>query len=237
MVDALASGVSVRKDVRVQVPPRAQIGVQTMTALTVLTLLEVIGVVAFALSGIIEAARKHFDLVGVVMVGFIAAFGGGTLRDLLLDRRPFFWVEQEFWVWALVGVGFALPFFFKARHIEFTEKAMLVPDAIGLGAFAAGGTHLALISGSSPLIAVVMGVITATVGGVLRDVLVNEVPRAFHDHQPYAVLAFAGGWLVVLLSYLDVPENLDVLLGAVAIIGLRLAAIKFGWELKRWRFL
>lgn len=237
MVDALASGVSVRKDVRVQVPPRAQIGVQTMTALTVLTLLEVIGVVAFALSGIIEAARKHFDLVGVVMVGFIAAFGGGTLRDLLLDRRPFFWVEQEFWVWALVGVGFALPFFFKARHIEFTERAMLVPDAIGLGAFAAGGTHLALLSGASPLIAVVMGVITAVVGGVLRDVLVNEVPRAFHDHQPYAVLAFAGGWLVVLLSYLEVPENLDVLIGAVVIIGLRLAAIKFGWELKRWRFL
>jgi uncharacterized membrane protein YeiH len=208
-----------------------------MTALTVLTLLEVIGVVAFALSGIIEAARKHFDLVGVVMVGFIAAFGGGTLRDLLLDRRPFFWVEQEFWVWALVGVGFALPFFFKARHIEFTERAMLVPDAIGLGAFAAGGTHLALLSGASPLIAVVMGVITAVVGGVLRDVLVNEVPRAFHDHQPYAVLAFAGGWLVVLLSYLEIPENLDVLIGAVAIIGLRLAAILFGWELKRWRFL
>lgn len=237
MVDALASGVSVRKDVRVQVPPRAQIGALNMTALTVLTLLEVIGVVAFALSGIIEAARKHFDLVGVVMVGFIAAFGGGTLRDLLLDRRPFFWVEQEFWVWALVGVGFALPFFFKARHIAFTERAMLVPDAIGLGAFAAGGTHLALVAGASPLIAVVMGVITATVGGVLRDVLVNEVPRAFHDHQPYAVLAFAGGWLVVLLSYLDVPENLDVLTGALAIIGLRLAAIKFGWELKRWRFL
>jgi uncharacterized membrane protein YeiH len=208
-----------------------------MTALTVLTLLEVIGVVAFALSGIIEAARKHFDLVGVVMVGFIAAFGGGTLRDLLLDRRPFFWVEQEFWVWALVGVGFALPFFFKARHIEFTERAMLVPDAIGLGAFAAGGTHLALISGASPLIAVVMGVITATFGGVLRDVLVNEVPRAFHDHQPYAVLAFAGSWLVVLLSFLEVPENLGVLIGALVIIGLRLAAIKFGWELKRWRFL
>jgi uncharacterized membrane protein YeiH len=208
-----------------------------MTALSVLTLLEVIGVVAFALSGIIEAARKHFDLVGVVMVGFIAAFGGGTLRDLLLDRRPFFWVEQEFWVWALVGVGFALPFFFKARHMELTERAMLVPDAIGLGAFAAGGTHLALMSGASPLIAVVMGVITATFGGVLRDVLVNEVPRAFHDHQPYAVLAFAGGWLVVLLSYLNVPENIDVLIGALAIIGLRLAAIKFGWELKRWRFL
>ena len=204
---------------------------------TLLLSLEAIGVVAFALSGIIEAARKHFDLVGVVMVGFIAAFGGGTLRDVLLDRRPFFWVEQEFWVWVLIGIGVALPFFFKGRHIELTEKAMLIPDAVGLGAFAAGGTHIALQMQASPLIAVLMGVITAVVGGVLRDVLVNEVPRAFHDHQPYAVIAFAGGWLVVLLSFIGTPEYLDVLIAAVLMIALRLLAVKFGWELKRWRFI
>lgn len=204
---------------------------------TILIVLESVGVLAFALSGIIEAARKHFDLVGVVMIGFIAAFGGGTLRDVLLDRRPFFWVEQEFWVWALIGVGFALPFFFKAQHIVLTEKAMLIPDAFGLGIFAAGGTHIALQMDASPLIAVVMGVVTAVVGGVLRDVLVNEVPRAFHDHQPYAVIAFAGGWLVVLLSFIGTPEYLDVLIAAVLIIVIRLLAVKFGWELKRWRFL
>jgi uncharacterized membrane protein YeiH len=208
-----------------------------MTLQTFMLALEALGVIAFALSGIIEAARKQFDTVGVVMVGFIAAFGGGTIRDILLDRRPFFWVEQEFWVWALIGVGFALPFFFKARHIELTEKAMLVPDAFGLGIFAAGGTHLALVNGASPMIAVIMGVITAVVGGVLRDVLVNEVPRAFHDHQPYAVIAFAGGWVVVLMSYLQTPDYLDILIAAAAIIILRLLAVKFGWELKRWKFL
>ena len=208
-----------------------------MSLQTFLTYLEVLGVIAFALSGVIEAARKHFDLVGVVMVGFITAFGGGTLRDVLLDRRPFFWVEQEFWVWVLIGLAFTLPFFFKARHIEFTEKAILIPDAIGLGIFAAGGTHLALETGASPLIAVLMGVITAVVGGILRDVLVNEVPRAFHDHQPYAVLAFAGGWVVVLLGQLRTPNSLDVLVGSVLIITARLLAIRFGWELKRWRFL
>jgi uncharacterized membrane protein YeiH len=199
--------------------------------------LEAIGVLAFALSGIIEAARKHFDVVGVVMVGAIAAFGGGTLRDVLLDRRPFFWEEQEVWVWVLLGIGVALPFFIKANHIALTERAILIPDAFGLGIFAAGGTHLALISGASPMIAVLMGVITAVVGGVLRDVLVNEVPRAFHNHQPYAVLAFAGAWVVVLLSYLETPTSIDVLIGASFIIVLRLLAIKFGWELKRFRFL
>jgi uncharacterized membrane protein YeiH len=131
----------------------------------------------------------------------------------------------------------ALPFFIKANHIALTERAILIPDAFGLGIFAAGGTHLALISGASPMIAVLMGVITAVVGGVLRDVLVNEVPRAFHNHQPYAVLAFAGAWVVVLLSYLETPTSIDVLIGASFIIVLRLLAIKFGWELKRFRFL
>lgn len=204
---------------------------------TFLIALEAVGVLAFALSGIIEAARKHFDLVGVVMVGFIAAFGGGTLRDVLLDRRPFFWVEQEFWLWALIAIGIALPFFFKATHIEFTEKAMLIPDAVGLGAFAAGGTHIALQTGATPLVAVLMGVVTAVVGGILRDVLVNEVPRAFHDHQPYAVIAFAGGWLVVLLAELQTPRYVDVLVAAVLMVVVRLMAVRFGWELKRWRFL
>ncbi len=204
---------------------------------TFLIALEVLGVIAFALSGVIEAARKHFDLVGVVMVSFVTAFGGGTLRDVLLDRKPFFWVEQEFWVWALIGLAFALPFFFRARHMELTERAILVPDAIGLGIFTAGGTHLALELGSSPMVSVLMGVITAVVGGVFRDVLVNQVPRAFHDHQPYAVVAFAGGWFVVLLDYLKVDTSITLLAGSGLIILVRLLAIKFGWELKRWRFL
>ena len=208
-----------------------------MTLETFVIALEVLGVIAFALSGVIEAARKHFDLVGVVMVSFVTAFGGGTLRDVLLDRKPFFWVEQEFWVWALIGLALALPFFFRARHIELTERAILVPDAIGLGIFTAGGTHIALELGSSPLVSVLMGVITAVVGGVFRDVLVNEVPRAFHDHQPYAVVAFAGGWVVVLLDALAVPTSITLLVGTSSIILVRMLAIKFGWELKRWRFL
>jgi uncharacterized membrane protein YeiH len=204
---------------------------------TFLITLEALGVLAFALSGIMEAARKQFDLVGVVMIGAVTAFGGGTLRDVLLDRRPFFWVEQEFWVWALILVGLALPFFFRANHIALTEKAIVIPDAVGLGIFAAGGTHLALVAGMSPMIAVLMGVITAVAGGVLRDVLVNEVPRAFHDHQPYAAIAFAGGWVLVLLGYLNTPEYLDVAIAAILMVAIRLIAVRFKIELFRWRYL
>jgi uncharacterized membrane protein YeiH len=82
-----------------------------------------------------------------------------------------------------------------------------------------------------------MGVITGVVGGVLRDVLINEVPRAFHDHQPYAVIAFAGGWAVVLLGYLNTPEYLDVAIAAVLMVTIRLIAVRFKIELFRWRYL
>lgn len=197
---------------------------------------EVLGVLAFALSGVIEAARKQFDLVGVVLIGAITAFGGGTLRDVLLDRRPFFWVENELWLWVLIASCVILPFVFRARHVEFTSRAMLIPDAFGLGVFTAFGTLIALQSGASPLIAVVMGLTTAVFGGVLRDVLVNEVPRVFSDHNPYATLSFAGGWVVVALWQLNVDPVLTVLIASVSIVLARLAVIRFGWELPRWRF-
>ena len=113
----------------------------------------------------------------------------------------------------------------------------MIPDAVGLGIFAAGGTHLALVAGMSPMIAVLMGVITAVVGGVLRDVLVNEVPRAFHDHQPYAAIAFAGGWVLVLLGYLNTPEYLDVAIAAILMVAMRLIAVRLKIQLFRWRFL
>jgi uncharacterized membrane protein YeiH len=197
---------------------------------------EVLGVLAFALSGVIEAARKRFDLVGVVLIGAITAFGGGTLRDVLLDRRPFFWVENELWLWVLLAACVVLPFVFRARHVEFTSRAMLVPDALGLGVFTAFGTQIALQSGATPLVAVVMGLTTAVFGGVLRDVLVNEVPRVFSDHNPYATISFIGGWVVVLFWYLDLEPLFSVLIAALLMVLARVIVIRFGISLPRWKF-
>ena len=196
---------------------------------------EVVGVLAFALSGLIEAARKKLDLVGMAMVTALAAFGGGTLRDLLLNRRPFFWVENEFWLWVILGLCALALFFMRARHIELTERATQWPDAIGLGIFAAGGTQIALDANMSPLVAVLMGVITAVFGGVLRDVVVNEIPRAFNDHQPYAVVAFAGGWVVVAANAMHWPSFWAVGIGSLVIVSVRLMAMIFGWRLPTWR--
>jgi uncharacterized membrane protein YeiH len=198
-------------------------------------LFEIIGTLAFALSGLIEAARKRLDLVGMAMVSGLAAFGGGTLRDILLDRRPFFWVENEIWVWVLILICIGALLFLRSRHLEPTERAMQWPDAIGLGAFTAGGTQLALDAGVPAVISVIMGVLTAIFGGVLRDIVVNEIPKAFSDHVPYAVIAFTGGWVVVGLNAVNVDAFVAVAIGSVFTIVVRVLALLFGWRLPNWK--
>lgn len=197
--------------------------------------LEVVGTLAFALSGLLEAARKKLDIVGMAMVTFLAAFGGGTLRDILLDRRPFFWVQNQFWIWVVLGMCLLALIFIRGRHLEPTERATAWPDAIGLGIFSAGGTYIALQAGAPAIVAVIMGIITAVFGGVLRDVVVNEIPRAFVDHQPYSILAFAGGWVVVGMDSLGASSFIAVGVGALVITVLRFAAMILGWRLPTWR--
>ncbi len=196
---------------------------------------EIIGTLAFALSGLIEAARKKLDIVGMAMVTFLAAFGGGTLRDIMLDRRPFFWVQNQFWIWVVLAMCALALVFMRTRHIEPTQRATAWPDAIGLGIFSAGGTHVALQAGMPAIVAVIMGVITAVFGGVLRDVVVNEIPRAFVDHQPYSVVAFVGGWVVVALDAVNASPLIAVGVGALVITALRFAAMIFVWRLPTWR--
>ena len=191
--------------------------------------IEAVAIVAFALSGLIEAARKRLDAVGVVVVAGLTAFGGGTLRDVLLDRRPFFWVHHANWLWALLALCGAAMLFMRGRHIAPTERAMQWPDALGLGLFAASGTQIALDLQMPAIVAVLMGMVTAVFGGVLRDVVCNEIPRAFSDHRPYAVCAFAGGWVLVGAHAAGLSPELALAAGA-----LRVAALLSGYTLPAW---
>ena len=199
-----------------------------------LALTEGCATVAFALSGLLCGARKQLDAVGLCVVAGLAAFGGGTLRDILLDRRPFFWVEHAGWLWLLLALCVAAMFFMRARHLAPTERAMQWPDALGLGLFAAGGAQLALQMGQPAIVAVLMGVVTATFGGVLRDVVCNEIPTAFRDHRPYAVYAFAAGWVLVGARALAVPDSAGLLLAAATGTGLRVLAIVTDFKLPAW---
>ncbi|HEX7892207.1 MAG TPA: trimeric intracellular cation channel family protein [Ramlibacter sp.] len=199
-----------------------------------LTVIEGSATLAFALSGMLEAARKRLDAVGVCIVTGLAAFGGGTLRDILLDRRPFFWVAHSEWLWALLALCMGAMAFLRARHFAPTERAMQWPDALGLGLFSASGTQLALEQDLPGIVAVLMGVITATFGGVLRDIVCNEIPSALRDHRPYAICAFAGGWVLVLARYAGVDPGWALLAAAATATGLRGLALKTGFTLPRW---
>jgi uncharacterized membrane protein YeiH len=200
----------------------------------VLTAIESMATIAFALSGLLEAARKRLDAVGVCIVAGLAAFGGGTLRDVLLDRRPFFWVEHAGWLWALLALCMLAMLFMRARHFAPTARAMQWPDALGLGLFTAGGTQVALDTGAPAIVAVLMGVVTAVFGGVLRDIVCNEIPSAFRDHRPYAVCAFAGGWVLVGARALDAPDWMGLLAAATVAAVLRGLALLVGFTLPRW---
>jgi uncharacterized membrane protein YeiH len=198
------------------------------------TFMELIATVAFALSGLLEAARKKLDAVGVVVVAGLAAFGGGTLRDVLLDRRPFFWIQHASWLWALLAVCMLSMFFLRVRHFEVTERGMLWPDAIGLGLFSASGTQIALNMEMPAIVAVLMGVISAVFGGVLRDIVCNEIPSAFRDHRPYAICAFIGTWLLVAAPALALSDSVALILSASTVTLLRAVALITDFQLPAW---
>ncbi|MDO9293847.1 MAG: trimeric intracellular cation channel family protein [Hydrogenophaga sp.] len=202
---------------------------------TLRLLVELAATAAFALSGIMEGARKRLDAVGVCVVGFLTAFGGGTLRDLLLDQRPFFWVRLVEMLWGVLALCVLAMLFLRVRHFALTEKAIQWPDALGLGLFAATGVHQALLLELPALVAVLMGLITGVFGGVLRDVVCNEIPTAFHDHRPYAVCAFVGGWVYVGLWQMDAPGWLALVACVAVTAGLRALALWRNWQLPAWR--
>jgi uncharacterized membrane protein YeiH len=197
--------------------------------------IEAVAIVAFALSGVLAAARKHLDVVGVCVVTGLAAFGGGTLRDVLLDRRPFFWVAHPAWLWALIALAIGAMLLLRARHVEPTERAIQWPDALGLGLFTASGAQIALAAGLPAIVAVLMGMVTAVFGGVLRDIVCNEIPSAFRDHRPYAVCSFIGGWLLVLAHELGASDWTALIVASATASGLRGLALYTGYTLPSWR--
>jgi uncharacterized membrane protein YeiH len=192
---------------------------------------EIAGLVAFALSGYLEAERRGMDPIGHFTLAFVTAFGGGTLRDLLIDRRPLFWIDHHGWVLAVFALCLLMPWVARRRTRPWVERAVNWPDALGMGLFAATGTAVSLEAGLPAFVAVMMGVITATFGGVLADVLSNKVPRIFRRTELHATCAFAGGWLFVGLAWLGAPRPAAIAAGAALAFGLRMLAIGRGWRL------
>lgn len=201
---------------------------------TLTTAIEIAATIAFAMSGLMEAVRKRMDIIGVFSVTFVSAFAGGTLRDVLLDRRPFFWVQNQEYIWLIVALTLSAPLLLRPSQQHLRGRLMELADAFGLGLFAISGTSVALVAGMPWIVAIMMGAITAAFGGVARDVLCNEIPKVFHDHSPYTLCAFIGSVLFLVLHEYDVVPELSTGIGICTITGLRLLAISYGWRIPAW---
>ena len=200
---------------------------------SLIKIIEIIAILVGAFSGFIEARRKRMDLVGVFVVAFITAFGGGTLRDILLDKRPLFWVShQEYAILIFVLALTAAPLIQHLRQIV-SERLIVVADAIGLGMIAIAGVAEAMRAGMPLFIASMMGVITGIFGGVMRDIVCNEVPMVFRDGKPYAICAFFGSWMFLIMRKLELPHDFALWSSATTIVLLRLVSWKFDMRLGR----
>jgi len=191
------------------------------------TLLYWIGLIAVAvnaLTGVLDAGRKRMDLVGAVMVGMATALGGGTVRDVLLDR-PVFWISDQN---ALVAAfATSLFIFFAVRGLKLPQRLFLIPDAIGLALFTIAGTQVALQWHTPWLVASLLGVITGVVGGVLRDVLCNEVPLVFVRGELYASAAWAGALALIGLQEIGISPVAAAWAGMAVVLAARLLAMAF----------
>jgi len=197
--------------------------------MTVLPIIENVGLLAFAMSGIMEARRKRFDLVGVYAVALCAAFGGGTLRDLLLDRKPILWIQEPFYAMAILALSVGAISLPSLSRIP--ERYLHLPDAIGLGLFSITGTGYALQGGVSLFVATLMGVITGAFGGVLRDIICNELPAIFRRTELYATCAFLGCLIYAVFLRMNFHPGFAAWMGVALIIFARLMAVRYGIKL------
>ncbi|NLE82876.1 MAG: trimeric intracellular cation channel family protein [Rhodococcus sp.] len=197
-----------------------------------LLILELVGIATFAMSGSLVGVVKRLDLFGVCLVGVFTAIGGGIVRDLLLDIHP----PSSLSNWRYLGVALtaSVVVFYLHTVMSGLNREILVLDALGMGIFATTGATIALDAGAQPLAAALIGATAAIGGGVLRDVLVNEIPLLL-QRDLYAVPALLGATAVVAAHEIGLPQNLSLVIGTVLATGLRLVALWRGWSLPQPR--
>lgn len=193
--------------------------------------LDLAGMAVFAASGALVASRRQMDLVGFALLGTFSGIGGGTLRDVILDR-PVFWVTSEAALAVCLGVSVAV--YFGAHLVQRRHAALVWLDAIGLAAYGALGAHIALSLGAGPVTAVALGVMTATFGGLIRDVVSGEKPLILGE-EIYATAALLTAGLFVAGRLAGAPVELAGPVAVAAGFGLRAGAILRGWKLPRYR--
>lgn len=197
--------------------------------------IEILGIFAFAITGIIEARRKQMDIIGTYSVAMVTAFGGGTLRDLLIGHYPLFWMQNYNYPLFILGLS-VISILFLRKSAGFSKPIIFllgILDALGLGLFSAVGTSYALSAGVFWFNAVLIGVVTGVFGGVLRDIICNEVPVFFKQSQLYATCSFVGSMIFVILSNYFPAEQTIAIGGCIlAAFALRVISMKYNIQLR-----
>lgn len=190
---------------------------------TVLRVIDIIGTLVFAISGSMAASSKKLDLFGAAFIAFVTAVGGGTVRDLLLGITPVGWMKDPTYIYVIL-IGVAITFIFKSG-VKKLRKTLFLFDTIGIGVFTILGLSKALLLEVPSIIAVIMGMFSAVLGGVIRDILINEIPLIFRK-EIYAMACVVGGTLFVWMQDI-LPFEWNVLVTILSIIAIRIAVIKF----------
>lgn len=198
----------------------------------VLLVIEVIGTIAFAISGIRLAAAKEFDWFGAYTIGLVTAIGGGTLRDVLLDI-PVFWMQTPLYL-LVTGLSLALVIIFRKALVKF-NRTLFIFDAIGLALFVVIGIQKTIDVGFPMWVAIAMGTITGSFGGVIRDILINIEPLFFRK-DIYATACLAGGVAFWIIMECGGSDTLQQIMCAVVVIGLRICALKYNWALPQLKY-
>ena len=196
-----------------------------------LYVLDLTGVAVFAVSGALAAGRKSMDLFGVIVIAIVTAIGGGTIRDLLLARHPIFWIEDTMYLAVIITTAGAVPLYAKFRKVP--DKALLVADAFGLGVFTVIGAQIAEQQHLPGIIVAVVAAITGAAGGVVRDVLCNEVPVILRK-DIYATASLAGAVVYLLAEKAALDASVRMLVAMAIVVILRLVAIFWGLHLPRF---
>lgn len=189
---------------------------------------DLFGTLVFAISGVLTALDKKFDLVGSVVIGLITAVGGGSLRDLLIGSTPVGWMQDANYLIAIL-IGVLLSYLLKPRIIRL-RRSMFLFDTLGIGVFTVLGLQKTLDTGLSIPIALLMGVVSAVFGGVIRDVLCNEVPLIFRK-QIYASACLAGGLVFIAGTSLHLPDPIISMLAVGVVFGIRYLSVRHNWSL------
>ena len=191
-------------------------------------LLDIIGTLAFAMSGALTAMSKKMDAFGVFIIAFVTAVGGGTLRDVLIGRTPVGWMLDLEYVY-VIGIAFILAIIFRKKFDKLRTSLFLF-DTIGLGVFTLIGLEKGIDIGLHPLVCIALGTMTACFGGVIRDILCTEIPVIFRK-EIYATICILGGGIFFILKKFNVNDDFLYLFTSLVIISIRLMAVKFKWYL------